>query len=652
MKIKSILWSIPGVSCLAILYFCISTHYLSAASASWGNPFGTTGLIGTVYSATTAITNSQASAIAKQNAIGAVNQIIALANAHPEPALLPPNGTSSASYQVTVGFANAHVRIFHWMVEDDGGGTIPWKPNSVEQPNATVRIGGSHEVEGSQQSSIAPLAGIKPPRWVVCSSYTFSVSWPDASAPTLTISPNNNQTISIGDSITFTSVATHNENELIKHNFEWKSPDSGQWSKDIPGFNGAATVHDSGTLNVAPHSEFSGTTQKTRTVIFTPLIQGRYVFRYAAADKVAGFAYSQEIAVMVENAAPHQTLDAPSSVHVGSTPFSLIYTANNPTALSNYMIGFRLLEQREDLNGNIYQPWEELGSHALAAGNRSFTGARPAPGQPGIIRYRAYAWNQWMIDAGAVIERTVQVPNRAPTIAWENPPVSFEYGQPVIIRARAQDPDNNLAAIHMDLNEAPHRHDGFTGGLTGNPSNAFLESYPIKHGAGTYTYAAVATDGWATSARISHAVTVTKATPLGSFSSQSLREGAPLTVVRLSARFANPHDGSDATASNAITYRIISGGNASHPDGSEVNAATVLPSGAYTIRATLAASQNYNEASTDAQFVVESDPDADNDGDGLSNAIETALGLNPNSPATNSPEIMDVNIHTPTLENQ
>lgn len=316
------------------------------------------------------------------------------------------------------------------------------------------------------------------------------------------------------------------------------------------------------------------------------------------------------------------------------------FSASDPD--SNYQR--TLLWVRVDGIGN----WQEIYNSTAPGGAFSY-----ALNAIGSYEFHCRALDLMGLESETAIIN-VNCPNRAPTIAWENLVASFEYGQSVVIRARAQDADDNLAAIHMNLNGNPHRHDGFSGGLTGNASNAYLDSYPISPDTGTYIYTAIAWDNWVASSQIAHAVTFVKATPYaasGVFSDQSIAEGTTLATTHLSARFTNPYNG-NLTAPGAVVYTILSGGNASHPNGIVIAAGTVLPSGTYTICATLASSQNYNEAVAHAQFVVEANPNADNDGDGLSNAVETALGLNPNSQATESPALLDVNIHTPTSENQ
>jgi hypothetical protein len=600
--------------------------------------------------ATQAINNSNSSAMARQDAMS-VRSV--LSNFQTDNTPIHPNGSTNVSHSGTVGLASGTISISSWWETVGGGGillssTVPILNKVSLQQESSLSQGTS----ASDMEQMQSLAAIGIGNRVLFQSISFTITWPDASAPTLTITPATSGTIHIGDSVTFASVATHNENELIKHNFEWQLP-GGQWAKDISGFSGTATVHASGTLNMAPNLEFGDTTQKTRSVTFTPLMQGLYVFRYAAADKLAGFGYSQQVAVMVENTVPNQALDIPSAVYVGGTSFSLTHTASNPTTLPGFLTGFRLWEQREDSQGNIYQSWQLLNEEAAASGNRSWANTRPAPDRAGTIRYHAYAWNQWMSETANVHEYTIQVPNRAPTIAWSITPASAQYGESVVVRASALDADNNLSAIHIDLNGSPHRHDGFTDGLTGSASGAYLDSYGLKPNVGSHTYTAVALDGMsASSGTISHTVTIVKATPNGALSGQSISEGTSLTGTHLSSSFTNPNDNSNAAASGTITYKIVSGGNAFFPNETILTPGMVLASGTYMIGATLAASQNYNEATATALFTVEANPGADNDGDGLINAIEAALGLNPNSSAEATPELLDVRIHTPTLENQ
>ncbi|OAM89678.1 FG-GAP-like repeat-containing protein [Termitidicoccus mucosus] len=108
-------------------------------------------------------------------------------------------------------------------------------------------------------------------------------------------------------------------------------------------------------------------------------------------------------------------------------------------------------------------------------------------------------------------------PNTPPAIAWANLPSEVLTGQAFTLRAAATDATGNLEAILLDLNGSPHRHDGFSGGLTGSGSGAYLDSYAITAGAAgtTYLFTAKARDtNGAESLTISHTVVVANRNPV------------------------------------------------------------------------------------------------------------------------------------------
>jgi len=664
------------------------TFYISGPPSTWSQ-------------AAQGIASSKSSDVAKQNANAVMADLVNYANNYnPSPLKV----TSEVTYNSDIGLAHGWIYIYsHWEPVGPGGvllsapvgsdsidskqatndstlstsGSTPSTNDSTPSTNdstlstsgSSLSASGSTQLINTKQKAIDTLDVPDAPQgvagiggagntMVLFQETSFGISWPGATPPSVTISPAAIQIIHIGDSVTFTSAATHAENELIKHDFEWMlpPPPNAQWVRNTPEYNnGAATVYPSGIVSAPPDSQFSKTAASTRTITFTPLKQGRYVFRFAAADNVAGFNYSPGVVVMVENTPPEQAVTfSTMTASVGGPNIAIAHTAWNPTSLPDYKIGICLREQREDSSGKPYQAWLDLYNQVPAAGNQSCATERPPPERPGRIRYRAYAWNQWMTEMGTVREYVLEVPNRPPTIEWaESPPASVEYGQSLVIKTHAQDADNNLVSIKITMDGNTDRFCDFTNGQSEILlSDAVLDSNP-KLNAGTYAFAAVAYDSEsAASPAISHTVTVTKATPVGTFSSRGIAEGTALTTAQLSAQFTNPNDGLNVNAASTITYVIQSGGNASCPNGTKINIGTILPVGAYTIRVTFAATQNFNEATKDAVFTVEHNPDEIKFPDGLTNAVKEALGLDPNAPAIDSPELLDVNIHTPTSENQ
>jgi hypothetical protein len=107
-------------------------------------------------------------------------------------------------------------------------------------------------------------------------------------------------------------------------------------------------------------------------------------------------AYGPESTLRVFNRVPNRSTTLPSNgtIFTGGT-VSAVFTASNPTTLTNYQTGLEVAELREDQNGNIYQGWTIKERVQPAPGARSFTLSAVADGTPGRIFYRFRAWNQW-----------------------------------------------------------------------------------------------------------------------------------------------------------------------------------------------------------------------------------------------------------------
>jgi RHS repeat-associated protein len=147
---------------------------------------------------------------------------------------------------------------------------------------------------------------------------------------------------------------------------------------------------------------------------------------------------------------------------------------------------------------------------------RHVTVAFPSAGTYVFRAFAALEGYLLITQTDASNDLTITVLENPPSITWENPSSTVYAGQDFIVRARATDADGNLTNILMDLNGSPHRHDGFSLGLTGSGSNAYLDSYVITAGVPgvTYLFTAKARDATGIeSATISHMVAVANRAP-------------------------------------------------------------------------------------------------------------------------------------------
>jgi len=107
--------------------------------------------------------------------------------------------------------------------------------------------------------------------------------------PIVSISPLTAQTVTVGDSITFSSTATDADANMTDHNLDWLCPD-GNWNWQ--GGQGAAS-------DVDPTSSFSPKGSSTRTVTLTFNVPGAFKVVWSAHDP-AGWSQSASVQVTVK----------------------------------------------------------------------------------------------------------------------------------------------------------------------------------------------------------------------------------------------------------------------------------------------------------------------------------------------------------------
>ncbi len=128
----------------------------------------------------------------------------------------------------------------------------------------------------------------------------------------------------------------------------------------------------------------------------------------------------------------------------------------------------------------------------------------------------------------------------------------------------------------------------------------------LNIGTTTLSVTFTATDPSYSPATQTVSIIVTKATPAGTFLSQSFSV-SPHTVLasELNAIFANPSGTAVTAPTGALTYTIASAaGSGASPTSGSVVAGTVLQTGTYTIHANYPGDAKYNATSTNATFVV------------------------------------------------
>jgi hypothetical protein len=94
--------------------------------------------------------------------------------------------------------------------------------------------------------------------------------------PSVTITPTQLKRISLGDTMTYSSVATDQDGNMIGHNFDWCDPD-GKWGGQ--GGEGIST-------NINPECLFDETGTSSRAIVVTPSRYGDFKVRFTAIDVV------------------------------------------------------------------------------------------------------------------------------------------------------------------------------------------------------------------------------------------------------------------------------------------------------------------------------------------------------------------------------
>lgn len=397
-----------------------------------------------------------------------------------------------------------------------------------------------------------------------------------------------------------------------------------------------------------------------------PVAAGNHTFQWQMVeDGITWFGdATPAVTVTVSNVAPTASLSLDrSTANVGDTVTATL-TVADPNGNLDYTnlwvhtpaLGWRWIHADNSLatGGSLDR------SHSATAYGASgtFTRAFSVTLDQGI---GTYTFSLAAVDASGTrtdaTSQTVTVSNRAPTISASVTPATIVFGQSVNVSFTAGDPDGNLLAsgvltdptntggsnyrrpagidyspmawteyatdpgIWTDLNFGTAAASGSTNTKTGvyrpdRASAAFLFTIYARDDFGIYT------GSWTL-------ITVTKATPSATFASRTLTATGTIYTVQaadLNAIFTNPYSGAVASPTGSVTYMLVGPNTA-------VTAGTQLAAGqAHTLRAAYGGDGNYNPTTQDAIFTIASDPNADDDSDGLPNGWESANGLNPSDP--------------------
>lgn len=173
------------------------------------------------------------------------------------------------------------------------------------------------------------------------------------------------------------------------------------------------------------------------------------------------------------------------------------------------------------------------------------------------------------------------------------------------------------------------------GGAASGTSSAAAHAVTFQAlGSHTVTVFRQGDSTYADSNTASATVTVSKATPVGTFASRSFNPmGISYTVQAgdLNAVFANPHSASVAQPVGTVTYTL-------GEFGAPITVGTVLNVGAtYTIRARYPGDENYQASFVDTTWTIVAPDMGDDDSDGLPNYWENYYFLN--NPEEGNPDL-------------
>lgn len=315
-------------------------------------------------------------------------------------------------------------------------------------------------------------------------------------------------------------------------------------------------------------------TESFGTLTFTGV--GSVVVRASqGGDANYNAASSVDRTITVNKANQSISFGQPSAQTYG-TPLNL-----SATASSSLSVSFSVVSGSATVSGTIL----------------TFTGA-------GSVVVRASQAGNANYNAATSVDRTITVNKANQTISFGQPALQT-YGTALNLNATA----SSGLAVGYSVISGPASISGSTVTFSG-PGNVTIRA--SQAGNANYNPAA----------DVSQTFAVQKAIPAGSFSSRNFGTQTPTTYTvqagDLNATFSGPA-GAPAAPTGTVTYSVVGGAT--------VITGTVLGVDSYLIRASYSGDANYNAATKDATWIVETDVDHD----GIPGYIETLLGTDPNA---------------------
>ena len=437
--------------------------------------------------------------------------------------------------------------------------------------------------------------------------------------------------------------------------------------------NNGTGITDGSTWQQLTNGTPSNGTNSTLSPTYTPLIPGRWDFHTNGRDVAGVWAGGASITAYVYGPTNNaqfvsQTvkgLPNPSSVTVnpgeqysvsitmrnnGEKPWTTDGTPHKLGAAGNGQVS----PDTVALPVTVVNPLPQTNSDATF----NFTATAPTvPGNYTLMWRMLEDGVQWFGAYTPAV--TITVANVAPVVVSATGG-TIAYGQSFDTTLRATDANADLSYFHLVVASAAFNSsannwegsspDGWkwrhfrTNAVSGSDATITVPVQDYNYGTpnplpvGTYRLTLNAQDSLPnytySASNVLATLIVAKATPVGTFADRNFSGTHTLTAGDLNAAFANPYSGSVAAPTGPATYRVVNAsGPLASPTSGAITVGTVLRAGSYVIRAEYPGDANYTSAIKDASFTVSLDPNADDDGDGVSNSLETALGLNPYDPA-------------------